>query len=270
MRVLRQRLLAAGFTLLAGVGCAQDQSGRAGRPSTTPATPAAAPQARAPDRQARATPDALVARRVVLGRSVEHRPIVAYQVGDPDNSRRTLVVGCIHGNESAGIALARRLIAAGPTAEADLWIVPDLNPDGVRAHRRGNAHGVDLNRNFPYRWRSIGAPGDLHYAGPHALSEPETRVAAALVRRLRPTVGVWYHQALAVVDDSQGPRGIERRYAQDTGLPLRSLPDYPGSGVGYEDHLLAGSAFVVELPGGALSHVATRRHVRAILHLARG
>ena len=46
---------------------------------------------------------------ILLGRSAEGRPIVALRVGDPDSGRRLLVVGCIHGNEPAGIAVARRL-----------------------------------------------------------------------------------------------------------------------------------------------------------------
>ena len=208
-------------------------------------------------------------RRLVLGYSAEHRPIVAFHIGDPDNARRILVVGCIHGNEPGGIAIARQLVTSAPVAEVDLWVVPDLNPDGVRAHQRGNARGVDLNRNFPYRWRSLGRRGDLHYAGPRPLSEPESQLAAALIKRVRPTLGIWFHQALAVVDDSEGPTAFERRYANDTGLPLRALPDYPGSAVGYENHLLGPTAFVVELPGGALPPSGTTRHARAIIDIAK-
>jgi len=43
-----------------------------------------------------------------------------------------LVVGCIHGNETAGIPIADAL-ARLHTRDLDLWITPDLNPDGVLA-----------------------------------------------------------------------------------------------------------------------------------------
>lgn len=178
------------------------------------------------------------------------------------------MVGCIHGSEPAGIAIARALIASNPPPDVDLWVVPVLNPDGVAAATRGDARGVDLNRNFPFRWQPLGSPGSSYYSGPHALSEPESRLADRLMRRVRPTVAIWYHQALAVVDASEGPHRIERRYARLVGLPLRSLQDYPGSAVGFENHLVHHSAFVVELPGGPLSARAVRRHVNAVFTAA--
>src|SRR5689334_23783137 len=55
---------------------------------------------------------------------------------------------------SAGIAIARLVVNSRPAGEANVWVIPDLNPDGVIAGTRQNADGVDLNRNFPYRWRS--------------------------------------------------------------------------------------------------------------------
>jgi protein MpaA len=202
------------------------------------------------------------ARRVVLGRSVAGRPIVAFEVGDRDSRRRELVVGCIHGNETAGVAIAKKLEHASPRG-LDLWIVPSLNPDGMAAGTRGNAHGVDLNRNFPRRWRPLGG---VFYSGPRPLSERESRIAARLIRRLHPRVSIWFHQHLDVVDESGGRPAIERRFATLAGMRLARLPREPGSVVGWENHLFRGTtAFVVELPAGKLSGKAVRRLARAAL-----
>ena len=91
-----------------------------------------------------------VVRRMVLGHSTQGRLVIAFRLGDPTSETKILVVGCIHGNECAGTAIARALIAA-PPADIDLWVIRNLNPDGFRAGTRQNGRGVDLNRNFPYR-----------------------------------------------------------------------------------------------------------------------
>ena len=140
---------------------------------------------------------------VPLGHSAQGRAIVAVEVGDPHAARKVLVVGCIHGNECAGIAIARRLERMTPPKGVDLWIVESLNPDGYAAGTRVNARGVDLNRNFPWGWQDLeGVTG----SGPAPLSEPESRLAARLILRLRPAVSIWFHQHLNLVDESGGAR----------------------------------------------------------------
>jgi protein MpaA len=206
-------------------------------------------------------------RRVVLGHSVEGRPIVAFEVGNQAAGRRELVVGCIHGDETAGVAIAHRLERASPVG-LDLWVVPVLNPDGAAAGTRGNGRGVDLNRNFPWRWRPLrGAV----YSGPRPLSEPESRIAYRLIRRFRPQVSIWFHQPLDVVDESGGSKAVERRFASAVGFPLARLTREPGSAVGWENHILPGStAFVVELPHGRLSPAAIGRFAQAVVAVGRG
>jgi protein MpaA len=211
-----------------------------------------------------ASSPATIRRTVPLGGSVRGRRIVAVESGDPSSPRKVLVVGCVHGNEPAGVAVARALIDGPPPVHADLWVVPVLNPDGVAARTRGNAHGVDLNRNFPVRWRSLGPAGSEYFAGPRALSEPESKIAAALIHRIRPTVGIWFHQHMAVVDISEGPKAIEWRFARQVGLPVRALTDYPGSATGWENTVVPDSAFVVELPAGSLSPSEVRHYVAAV------
>jgi protein MpaA len=203
--------------------------------------------------------------RHMIGRSVDGRAIAAYELGSP-TGKKVLVVGCIDGNEPAGIAIANALRASRLPAGLDLWVVPVLNPDGLAARRLGNAHGVDLNRNFPYGWRPLAG---TFASGPRPLSEPESRAAYELIRRLRPSLSIWFHQALGVVDDSQGSVQLERRFARLVGLPLAPLADYPGSAANWENHTLPDStAFVVELRAGALTPAGARRYAHAVLAVA--
>jgi len=204
-------------------------------------------------------------RATVLGRSVQGRAITAVEVGDP-NGTRILVVGCVHGNEPAGIAVARRLASLSPPG-VDLWIAPDLNPDGVASRTRGNAHGVDLNRNFPFRWRRRTG---VYASGPRPLSEPEARIAYRLILRLHPHVTVWFHQHLDLVWASGGDLALERRFARVSGLPYHRLPPLGGSAIDWQNHKLRGTtAFAAELPAGRASPAAVARYVRAVLALGR-
>jgi protein MpaA len=202
-------------------------------------------------------------RTVVLGRSVDGRAIPAIETGDFDSSRRAFVVGSIHGNECAGIAVAARLARTQPPREVDLWILPNLNPDGATTDNRGNAHGVDLNRDFPYHWQRLAG---IYYSGPRPLSEPESRIAFRLISGLHPAVSIWFHQHMDLVDESGGSVAIERRFAALVGLRLERLRQAPGSVVGWENHRFrSGTAFVVELPAGALSRTAIARFAKAVV-----
>ena len=210
----------------------------------------------------------LVREVIRFGTSGRGVPLVAVHVGDPTRPP-VLIVGCIHGDECAGLAVSTRLAALTPTgaAGANLWIVADLNPDGYARGTRTDGRGVDLNRNFPHAWRP-GARGS-RYPGPAAASEPEAASMVALLRRIHPAVGIWFHQALALIDNSEGPPRAEAAVARALGLPERSLPDFPGSAIGYENSLMPRSGFAVELRPGRLDSAATTRVIRAILTLVR-
>lgn len=210
----------------------------------------------------------LPVQRELIGRSVRGRPIYGYLLGPP-GGRPVLVVGCTDGDEPAGMAIVAALRRLEPPIGVDLWVIPTINPDGLAAGTTGNAHGVDLNRNFPYRWRNLGGSGHFN-SGPRPLSEPETRTLHRFLLRVKPRLAIWFHQPLALVDDSQGSRRLERTFGRLIGLPVRPLTDYPGSITNWENHRFPGStAFVTELPPGRLSSSRAMRYARAILAVTR-
>ncbi len=204
----------------------------------------------------------------IIGRSVQGRPILVHRVGDPTAPVNVLVVGCIHGDECAGLPIIDRLRRSAPIPGVELWLVPSVNPDGRRAHSRGNAHGVDLNRNFSVGWRRIPRSSRYH-SGPRPFSEPESRVVRELVTQIRPSLSIWFHQPERNVRDAdRSPQA--RRYAGLVGLPFLALATPPGTATAWTKANVSGAqAFVVELAGGAtLAATLVRRHVHAVRVLA--
>ncbi len=211
--------------------------------------------------------------RRVVGHSVRGRPIVAVRVGDPDSPRKALVVGNVHGDEPAGTAVTRQIMRRfRDVGGVDLWVVKTANPDGFAAGTRRNADGVDLNRNFSYRWRP-GPPSSGYYPGPHPFSEPESRAVRALVRSLRPSVSIWFHQPWdQVLAPCHGAVPLQRRFSQLSGIPVKRCraQHLHGTAISWQNHSSPGSvAFVVELPGGRISARAARRDARAVVKVAR-
>jgi murein peptide amidase A len=215
--------------------------------------------------------------REVVGRSVQKRTITADQIGDPSGTRVALVVGVIHGDERAGLRIVRaikREAAAHPggLAGTQLWAVATVNPDGLRAHTRKNSHGVDLNRNFPYRWRGHVPHSSGYYPGPRPASEPETRAVMGFVRRIQPDLSIWYHQPWGAVLACHGSPQVAVEYAKLVGMRTSCRgTGLRGTAISWETHTFPGSsAFVVEMPPGQISGRSASRQGRAALTVAEG
>jgi len=203
----------------------------------------------------------------IVGTSLQGRAIRLVRVGDPAAPRKVLVVGCIHGTERAGLPVLKALRETEPPVGVQLLLLDALNPDGCRRGTRGNAHGVDLNRNFPWDWHRLDG---VYESGPRPSSEPETRVAEALILRERPDVSIWFHQHLNWVDLQPGSDPeLMRRYAAIAGLRAVRTPLLAGTVARWSNHRLPGrSAFVVELPAGALPASAVAANARAVAAMA--
>ena len=173
------------------------------------------------------------------GRSRRGLPLDVFLPSSLDGGRVAgLLTATQHGEESAGLLLARRLLARIPGAETRWAIAPCLNPDGLLAGTRQNAAGVDLNRNFPAASWQPGVqftypPGidpalrvsenrtQRSSTGAAPGSEPETQATMALVAELRPPLVIDLHAPLEVIFvHGESARPLAERLGAAAALPL--------------------------------------------------
>jgi hypothetical protein len=189
-----------------------------------------------------------------VGVSVEGRPLLRFDVGTP-GAPVVLLSALMHGNEVIGslalLDVMRRLAHPGVhmerlRKEAHFVVLPVVNPDaffanignlakGERAWQRCNAHGVDLNRNFPrMTTRRLHHPfsgskfrASPYYAGPHALSEPESRAVRSIAVETHPGLSIAFHSfgnlllypwAYTKRDNPRGPQYTELGRAMNQAL----------------------------------------------------
>ncbi|MFE1961881.1 M14 family metallopeptidase [Streptomyces sp. NPDC059479] len=159
----------------------------------------------------------LVSQRVI-GTSYQGRNIVALKISDnvatDENEPEVLFTHHQHAREHLTVEMALYLLkeltsdygtdsrVTNLVNSREIWIVPDLNPDGGeydvatgsyrswRKNRQPNtgssAIGTDLNRNWAYRWGCCGgsssSPSSDTYRGSAGESAPEVKVVANFVR----------------------------------------------------------------------------------------
>jgi protein MpaA len=196
---------------------------------------------------------------IVYGRSVEGRPLNAVVIGSGDNI--TLILGGIHGNELSSPGVVERLrgyleshpaLLAGNTVA----LVAHVNPDGDAAHTRANAHGVDLNRNFPTGWlpRRVGIALS---PGRSPLSEPEGSALVKLVAQLKPSKVVSIHQPLdCLLPAGNGGEVLAKAMAAANGYKISESAGYPtpGSFGSYCCRSMNIAAVTLEMPRVDVDH----------------
>ena len=127
----------------------------------------------------------------VIVQSHQGRPLRIRRIGN--GPRRVIWVGGIHGDEREGAISTAELPLAfsrlpGALGQVTLTILEDVNPDGTALHRRGNAEGIDLNRNYPAS-NFLAGPN----FGERPLDQPEAKVLHDLILAERPHLVIVAH-----------------------------------------------------------------------------
>lgn len=188
---------------------------------------------------------------LVIGKSVQGRDIRCRIFGD--GAETILILAGIHGSEPAGTPLVERL-AEHLQANRNLLtgkqvlLIPVANPDGLSVGMRGNARGVDLNRNFEAANRE-----NSRVYGMVGLSEPESRALHGLIVTYRPDRIVSIHQPLNCIDYDGQASNLARAMGSECDLPVRKLGARPGSLGAYAGETLGIPIITMELPSQASS-----------------
>ncbi|WP_329282505.1 M14 family metallopeptidase [Streptomyces sp. NBC_00691] len=159
-----------------------------------------------------------IMRKQVIGKTYQGRDIIAIKVSDnvatDEAEPEVLFTHHQHAREHLTVEMALYLLRelgagygsdsriTGAVNGREIWIVPDLNPDGGeydiasgsyrswRKNRQPNSGssyiGTDLNRNWDYKWGccggSSGSKSSETYRGAAPESAPEVKVVADFVR----------------------------------------------------------------------------------------
>lgn len=171
--------------------------------------------------------------QMVIGYSVQKRPIEAFVLGK--GAVTVLFLGVFHGDEPQGKEIILKLThylqnRADLLEQKRIILVPVVNPDGLVQNKRTNAHGVDLNRNFPTKDWQKRALRPRYHPGPHPLSEPETKVVVNLLKKWSPQRIVSLHAPLHCVNYDGPAKELAFKMARLNHYPVRSEIGYPTPG----------------------------------------
>ena len=164
-----------------------------------------------------------------IATTADNRKVYDVIVGNPKAKKCIMVTASMHAREyMTSIVVMKQMeyylenqtskigkTTVGKTLnKVCIHFVPMVNPDGVMISQNGasaisnsslrskvrkmgassrwkaNARGVDLNRNWKYRWRKSGHAGSQGYTGSSAFSEKETKALASLKKSLKKSSGL--------------------------------------------------------------------------------
>ena len=186
-----------------------------------------------------------------IGKSLEGRDILVMKITSSAAPKPSLLFNSMHHarevmSPEVSLDTADYLLSNyGKDANVTRWVdnneiylVPMLNVDGNnkvwtqdnmwRKNARGR-FGVDIERNYPYRWSGCNGSGSSEvaqdYHGPSAASEPETNALMNLATKIHPVFDITYHSFSEVIlyPYGCGDHAAQRAVLEPIGKKMASL-----------------------------------------------
>lgn len=157
--------------------------------------------------------------------------IPAYSFGQ--TGPQVLILGGVHGDEREGVEAAYGLVGKWARSfpfRLRVTVMPAFNLDGVLRGTRGNANGVDLNRNMATNDWSPEIKTPRYHPGPSANSEPETRLLVKWLEESKPAFILSLHSWHPVLNVNGDCRAEAQAIAKHTGYKIDDSIGYPTPG----------------------------------------
>ena len=158
----------------------------------------------------------------IIGKSEKGKKIYDVILGDRNAKKTLLIISELHAREYVTTVICMKQleyylenynkkidgkIPGDVFKKCNIHYVMMANPDGVEisqkknARWKGNKNGVNLNRNFPYKFKSKGK-NTTDYTGKKAASEKETQAIISIAKKLKKsqkTLGVISYHAMGQI-----------------------------------------------------------------------
>ncbi len=171
---------------------------------------------------------------------------------------RVLLLGGMHGDEYSSFSVLFKWMHILEKHHSGLFhwqLAPSINLNGLLKNPavRGNANGVDLNRNLPtgawedalHFWKEKTQSNPRRYPGKAEASEIETQWLVHKIKAFKPDVIISVHAPYGLVD-YDGPQEVRRPVALGK-LRYKDLATFPGSLGRYGEEVLDIPVLTIEL-----------------------
>lgn len=169
---------------------------------------------------------------VTLGESVKRTPLIAEVLGE--SGPIIHLYSGIHGDEPEAVEFLtdfwKMELLRNVLENITILYFPEVNPDGLEAGTRGNANGVDINRNFPSKNWEPDSKEKKNYPGKGPASEPETRGIMSAIDRFAPSAIISIHTWTPQVNFDGPAESLANIISDKNGYTVTGHIGYPTPG----------------------------------------
>ena len=158
---------------------------------------------------------------IACSESIANNKVKAFGLRIPARLSCYLIAGT-HGDEPESVYVQQQLTTwlLQQRIAMPLIVIPKLNPDGLLTGTRGNANGVDLNRNLPSSNWTSDFSQRRYFPGKAPASEPENQFLLSLFQQYPPGFIISFHSWKPMLNSNGDCEAVLQHLHKHNGYPI--------------------------------------------------